>query len=237
MHNMILIAGVLLSGLIGVFLLYIAEQYMAQRVPQPEEEPEALSDEREEEETSTLSPNRKRAILIGCLVLCNGAIAAFRDLFYHDITLNTVNLVLLCSVLWTCTLTDLRAKLIPNSVLIYGLLLRCVMLGAEMIVLPQELPLDLLRSVIAAVALFIATILCRLAMPKAVGFGDVKLLTLMGFFLGSDQIWGCVFFAMFTSFIYSAALLITKRANLKTEIPYAPFLFLGTVTAAFLVSP
>lgn len=231
MRNMILTVAVLVSGLIGGFLLYLAEK----RVAETAEELDASHGPEEERAPSPWS-DRKRAALIGCIILCGGAIAAFRECFYQDAVLNTVNVLLLCSVLCSCAWADLRAKLIPNSVLVYGLLLRCAVLGAELILVPQEVLLDLARSVIAAAALFVAAILCRLAAPGAIGFGDVKLLMLMGFFLGTDRVWGCVFFAMLASFVYSLGLLMTKRANMKTEIPYAPFLFLGTVASAFLVS-
>ena len=231
MRAIMLMSAVLLSGLVGCFLLRMAEKSVAVTA----EELEAFGGT-EEERVSASRMKRKRVTLICCIILCTAAIAAFRELFYHDTIWNTVNTLLLCSVLWPCAWIDLRSKLIPNSVLIYGMLLRCVILGAELLLLPDEVLYDLIRSVIAAVVLFIAAILCRLAVPGAVGFGDVKLLMLMGFFLGTDQIWGCVFFAMLVSFVYSVALLVTKRADLKTEIPYAPFLFLGTVTAAFLVS-
>lgn len=231
MRNMILTAAVLVSGLFGGFLLYLAEKHVTEASGDLE-----ANGAGKEERISGLWSEKKRALLIGCIILCGGAIAAFRESFYHDTVLNTVNILLLCSVLWASAWADLRAKLIPNSVLIYGLLLRCVMLTAELILLPQEVMLDLVRSVIAAVVLFAAAILCRLAVPGAVGFGDVKLLMLMGFFLETDRVWACVFLAMLMSFVYSLVLLMTKRANMKTEIPYAPFLFLGTVTAAFLVS-
>lgn len=231
MHTMILTVAALFSALVGCFLLRLAEK----RVTVTAEGLETFSDT-EEERLSGSRPNKKRIALIGCITLCLGAIAVFRELFYHDTAWNTINILLLCSVLWPCAWIDLRFKLIPNPVLIYGVLMRCVILGAELLLLPEEVLSDLLRSFIAAAVLFIAAILCRLAVPGAVGFGDVKLLMLMGFFLGTDQVWGCVFFAMIVSFVYSLALLATKRANLKTEIPYAPFLFLGTVAAAFFVS-
>lgn len=230
MHNMILTAAVFANGLIGGLLLYLAEKRVAEVAGKLE-----FSGETEEKGMTVPLSAGKRTALIGCIILCDGALAAFRESFYHDAVLNTVNILLLCGVLWPCAWADLRAKLIPNSVLVCGLLLRCVILGAELILLPQEVFLDFARSVIAAIVLFIAAILCRLAAPGAIGFGDVKLLMLMGFFLETDRVWGCVFFAMLMSFVYSAVLLMTKRANMKTEIPYAPFLFLGTVAAALLV--
>lgn len=224
MHNMVLAAAVLLSGWMGGVLLYLAER----RVSEAELEGA--------EGKGVPWTGRKRAVLIGCIILCGSAMASFRALFYQDTSLNIVNLLLLCSVLWPCAWADLRVKLIPNSVLIVGSLLRCAVLGAELILLPQEVLLDLIRSIVAAAALFVAAILCRLAAPGAVGFGDVKLLILMGFFLGTGQVWSCIFCAMLASFVWSVILLLTKRANMKTEIPYAPFLLLGTMTATFLVS-
>lgn len=169
-------------------------------------------------------------------LVCLVAMGAFAAGYYEASALELAGSLLLCAVLWACAWSDIRRRLIPNRILLLCALLRCGFFAIEMLVLPNEALIDMVRAGIAAIVLFAASVLCRLAVPRAVGFGDIKLLMLAGFCLGMDRIWGVMFFTMLLTFIYSAFLLIMKRANMKTEIPYAPFLLMGTVTATFLVS-
>lgn len=225
MRNVVLALAVLASGAVGAALMYLTER----RIFCEEAAPDYEGSPRE-----SLIWGRDSWIV--CNALCCGAAAVFLAWFYEASTLDIVNLLLLFSVLWPCAWSDLQVKLIPNPLLLYGVLLRCGVLGAELFFVPQEILVDLVRSVVAAVALCGAALLCRLIVPGAVGFGDVKLLMVLGLFLGTDRAWSCVFFAMLAAFVYSLLLLLMKRANMKTEIPYAPFLLLGTILGTFLVS-
>lgn len=64
---------------------------------------------------------------------------------------------------------------------------------------------------------------------KWVGTGDVLVGTAMGLILG----WQLLIVALFISYLcgalISTSLMIAKKANLKTKIPFAPFLVTGTI--------
>lgn len=71
----------------------------------------------------------------------------------------------------------------------------------------------------------------------AMGFGDVKLAFLLGLFLG----WPLILVALFTAFCLGALvgliLIAFKKKGLKSEVPFAPFLIIGTAVALFFGSP
>lgn len=230
---MVLAAAVILSGLVGVFLLSLAEKRME----------EVKASAREEEKSPAVPESGggtpragwKRCALIGGMFLCGGATAVFLDRFYGTDTLTVVNILLLYSVLWPCAWADAQVKVIPNRVLLVGLILRGGVLGLELAFFPQDVLIDLVRGATAAAALCLVCVLCRLVVPKSIGFGDIKLLMLMGFCLGTDRIGGSIFCTMAVSFVYSLFLILTRRANMKTELSYAPLLLIGTVLATFLI--
>jgi leader peptidase (prepilin peptidase)/N-methyltransferase len=68
---------------------------------------------------------------------------------------------------------------------------------------------------------------------KWLGFGDVKLAFLMGLFLGFPKISVALFFSFFIGAIIGIGLILTKKKTLKSEVPFAPFLVLGTFIALF----
>ena len=65
------------------------------------------------------------------------------------------------------------------------------------------------------------------------GFGDVKLVVLMGLLLGVNNVLAALFLAFFFGAIISIILIVLREKKLKSEIPFGPFLIIGTFMAMF----
>ena len=65
------------------------------------------------------------------------------------------------------------------------------------------------------------------------GFGDVKLAVLMGLLLGVNNVLAALFLAFFFGAIISIILIVLREKKLKSEIPFGPFLIIGTFMAMF----
>ena len=66
------------------------------------------------------------------------------------------------------------------------------------------------------------------------GFGDVKLALFMGLFLGWPNILVALFLAFLIGAIVGIGLISLKKKEFKSEIPFGPFLILGTFIALFV---
>lgn len=66
---------------------------------------------------------------------------------------------------------------------------------------------------------------------KGMGFGDVKLAVFMGLLLGYPKIIVAFYIAFVVGAVVSLFLIIFKKAGRKTQIPFGPFLILGTFFA------
>lgn len=66
---------------------------------------------------------------------------------------------------------------------------------------------------------------------RGMGFGDVKLAIFMGLFLGYSKIIVAFYVAFVVGAIVGLILIIFKKAKRKTQIPFGPFLILGTLVA------
>ena len=62
---------------------------------------------------------------------------------------------------------------------------------------------------------------------KAMGSGDIGIAGVLGLWLGYPKILTTLWFAFVLGGIYGGYLLITKKAKLKTAVPFGPFLILG----------
>ncbi len=66
------------------------------------------------------------------------------------------------------------------------------------------------------------------------GFGDVKFAFAMGFFLGFPEIAIALFLSFLIGAIVGVLIIALKKKNIKSEIPFAPFLVIGSFLAFFL---
>ncbi|WP_448623706.1 prepilin peptidase [Geodermatophilus sp. URMC 64] len=95
----------------------------------------------------------------------------------------------------------------------------------------------LLRAVLAAAAAFGLAALGAAVSPDGLGFGDVKLLGLLGLVLGWVG-WGVllagVFLGLVCGALVSIVLLATRRAGRRDAVPFGPPLLLGAAVALTL---
>jgi leader peptidase (prepilin peptidase) / N-methyltransferase len=130
--------------------------------------------------------------------------------------------LVLCALLVTVTLTDLERRVIPNGVLLAGAAIAVVMVAISD-------PGSLVERGIAGVAAGGALFLIALAYPRGMGMGDVKLVVVMGLYLGS-----AIAPAMLIGFATGAAVGIGLMARhgsaaRKQALPFGPFLALGGI--------
>lgn len=62
---------------------------------------------------------------------------------------------------------------------------------------------------------------------KAMGSGDIGIAAVLGLWLGFPKIINALWLAFVIGGIYGAYLLLTRKAKLKTAVPFGPFLILG----------
>lgn len=120
---------------------------------------------------------------------------------------------------------DLKHQIIPDSMLL-------MLLGVFILVgisLPAAQRFSHLVSGVGAGTFFF--LLWLITRGRGLGFGDVKLVVLIGLFLGYPETVFALYIAFLTGAISGVILMITKHAKMKTRIAFGPFLILGTLCA------
>ncbi len=77
----------------------------------------------------------------------------------------------------------------------------------------------------------------RLRNVEAMGFGDVKMLAMIGAFLGWQLTFVTVLLGTFAGSALGLTLILTKRGGLQTALPFGTFLALGAALAATVGQP
>lgn len=142
---------------------------------------------------------------------------------YGGLGLQTLEFWMLSNLLFAGAWIDWKEAVVPNQLLaIYGILMLPVTFaGADVFWIA-----DRAFGALAGSGLLLGAYAWK---RDSVGLGDVKLLALCGWTTGVLGILSLLFKAVLLAAIVSGGLLFRKKAELKTEIPFVPFLFLGSL--------
>jgi leader peptidase (prepilin peptidase) / N-methyltransferase len=96
------------------------------------------------------------------------------------------------------------------------------------------------RAALGGILGFGAFLLLHLAVPRGMGYGDVRLAGLVGMtvgWLGLGHVFVAFFFGFVLGAIFGAGLMVVTGRGRKTRIPFAPFLSAGAVIAVLWGTP
>lgn len=165
-----------------------------------------------------------RVVALGVVTVAVAAgVAAMQSSVEASVLRGTMVLALV-----PCAVIDFERRIIPNRITGPGALLALVLglaldSGGELT--------RVLSALIAGGFLLIAA----LARPGGMGMGDVKLIGMMGLFLGRSV--AVALFAALIASVLTGVALATRRgvfAARKTALPFGPYLALGGIVAAVI---
>ena len=91
-----------------------------------------------------------------------------------------------------------------------------------------------LDSLIGGVTAGLVLLLIHYITKGGLGLGDVKLFGCAGIYLGLESTVSAMLLAAATSGLFSLVLICINRDNKKRELPFAPFILMGVLTAVIL---
>ena len=151
-------------------------------------------------------------------------IIAIYVLLYFAFEKQIVN-VIFCSVAVLNTFisyTDIKEKLIsvPYCVVI-------VLVGFVMSIFRTDVPIY--NPVLTAIAFFLITKLAKKLCKGQIGDGDIYLITGYAAAYGYPLIIKLMFSSLFIGLIIGLSGVLFKKLTMKTEIPFAPFMLVGSL--------
>ncbi len=153
--------------------------------------------------------------------LLTGLLLSFLFIKYNVSIVFFKYIVLVC-ILIVVAFIDMDFMIVPNEIIIFGL-----MAGVIFCLIDFSIP-NLISTVSA---LFIGSgvfLLIAVVSNGAMGGGDIKLMGVIGLFLGIKGILLTIFLSFFIGAIVSVFLLYFKIKSRKDYIPFAPFIACAT---------
>ena len=144
------------------------------------------------------------------------------------------SLLLLTRLVFGCTMIvlfviDLQHKILPNVITLPG-----IVVGLLFSELAGPGWKDSLIGIAAGGGMLwaIAEIYYRVRKEEGLGMGDVKMLAMIGAFLGWKLMLLTLVLASFSGTIVGVAILIAKKESLKYALPFGTFLAVGAIASA-----
>lgn len=147
---------------------------------------------------------------------------------YNYELIKIISYIVLINSLVLLAFIDYMQRIIPNKILLLMIVLRLLFITVEITLYNHMIYSILLSSFLGLVAGGVVFLLSALILKNSIGMGDVKLVAVIGFYVGIGNLFSCVMLSLIISFIVGVILILAKKINRKDFIPFAPFLMLGT---------
>ena len=127
--------------------------------------------------------------------------------------------------------TDFQTMRLPNALTYSGIVIGL----ASSVFLPPGWQSSLVGAALgAAIPLAIRWAWYRATKVDAMGLGDVKMLAMIGAFLGWQQVWVVLFLATLTGALFGITLLAIKKRSLASRLPFGTFLAMAAYAASLV---
>lgn len=189
-----------------------------------------------ESEPNRFPPDIKRILRFDKRLLC--FISAFilicltatEQIALYDLPIITAcKNVLLLAGLAFFAYTDFEGHRIPNRIVVIMLITRAVFYVAELIYYGSDFWEKLGSSMLSLSLALVFFVVGVVGLKNAIGMGDIKLLIVLGLYLGFYCTFSAVFFGLIILFFEAVILLIMKKKTKSDAIAFAPALFIGAL--------
>ena len=147
--------------------------------------------------------------------------------YWHEINLCVVTVFSLLTLLLIIAQIDQQTMEIPN-----GLVIACIVPAAMAVFAFPDVTLT--ERLIGFFSVSLPLFAITLAVPGAFGGGEIKLMAVIGFFLGWKMSLTAFMLAVFSGGIYGIGLLLSKKKGAKEHFAFGPFLCAGTALTLFV---
>ncbi|WP_047155103.1 prepilin peptidase [Aneurinibacillus tyrosinisolvens] len=147
--------------------------------------------------------------------------------YFYGFTMETLMVLLFVSLLVIITVSDLAYRIIPDKVVFPFLALFLIL---RFFIHPHE---SYVSHLIGMVLGFTVFLLVAIVSRGGMGGGDIKLFAVVGLFLGYPLLLLTILLSTLFGALYGILLIVFVEAGRKTEVPFGPFIAIGSLCAVF----
>ena len=177
---------------------------------------------------------RKKKIVVLLLFLCIGIGTSVLFETYGFLWTKSIRYLILMYGMLVIAYIDAKSRIIPNKILLVLLGIRAIWLILELVLYSQAF-IELISSAMGGLIIgFILFIFAYAISKKGIGMGDVKLISVIGFYTGVSVLYSIILFSLILCILYSVVQMLRKKITAKSFVPFGPFVAMGTIIAICL---
>jgi len=148
----------------------------------------------------------------------------------YGLSWNSLFLAFTGSLFILVALIDLQRQLVLNVLILPAA-------AAALLIQSASPAMGLLPTLVGGGFGFAIFALTALVRPGQLGGGDIKLATFIGLLFGFPNALWALMIGVFAGGVAAAYLILARRSNPKSQMPYAPFLCLGALLLLYVNPP
>ncbi len=180
-------------------------------------------------------PFKGKALILITIICFVIALAVQISLYKNTAIVNFIKLYGLLLILICAGIIDYKRRIIPNSLIIFGLIFRTAIYIYEIFKVEGFKDIiinDLIGFAIGFVFLGLVSFLTK----GALGFGDAKLFGIIGITGGSFCTYSTLLVSLIISSVFAIVNIARKKMGRKDTFPFGPCITVGYVIAVLLTS-
>jgi len=180
-------------------------------------------------------PYRGKNVILITMICFAVALAVQISLYKNTVTINFVKLYGLLLIVLSAGIIDAKRRIIPNVLVITGLVFRLLIYIYEFIYVDSVKDV-LVNDLIGFAIGFVLLALVSLISKGSLGFGDAKLFGVIGITAGSFCTYSTLLVSLVISTIVSVVNIARKKMGRKDSFPFGPCIAAGYVIVVLLTS-
>ena len=170
-------------------------------------------------------------------MICVACFLAAQISLYKNTTLiNFIKLFGLAFIVITAGVIDLKRKIIPNILIILGLIFRAAIYVYEILFSADDLKTIFTNDLLGFAIGFLFLAVVSLLSKGALGFGDAKLFGVIGLVSGAFCTYSTLLLSLVISAVVSLGNIARKKMGRKDTLPFGPCIAVGYLLVVFLTS-
>ena len=151
---------------------------------------------------------------------------------HYGFSIELAVVTLYCCLFLVLMVIDLEHHILPNK-LVYPGIVVALAISVAFSVLPNNLEVvPEIKSAAAGGGIGLGLFLLIIVVSRGgMGWGDVKMASLIGLVIGYPLVFVALFLAVVSGGLISWVLILTRAKSRKQSIPFGPFLSLGAIAA------
>lgn len=151
--------------------------------------------------------------------------------------LGFIKMVMLFQIIFCAAVTDYKRRIIPNVLVMFGVIFRSICFLFEFIWYRSSLNDILIQDIMGLFAGAGVLFVVYLFAKHAIGLGDIKLFVVIGITCGFQLTYLVLFMSFLLAACYGIFLILFRKKQKNYEMAFAPFILIGYILSLFISIP